>query len=459
MAPALSGPRKKSFYKLLWPYVGEIFLAIATAYLTTQMLAWAGDIPAGSVGVANQVINMFYLVFQIISNGAGIVMAQSIGAKTPGLKQKIATVSIFFAAILGLIGAIVIIFLGKPLLIAMNLEPIIVELGSEYMFYVGIFFFTQSISFAVSQMVYSFSETKTGLIGTIFSEIANLGLNAILIFGVPALGIPALGVVGAAIGTIVGRLIYFGFVMNFLFRKKHLVPDFKLLKPFPKDVAKKILFAGLPATGENITYTVAQLVILSFIGLIGTYAVIAKSYFDTIAVVTYMFANGLAGATAIYVGQDVGAGDYDQAKKTVAHSLFLSVITTVIPSFILIFTVTLIARFFTDDPQIIQTMGTIAIVDIFLEAGRAVSLIVGRSLKASGDAKFTLFTGIIVQWTFVVPLAYVLCFVVGWGMVGIWIAIAADECIRSFIMFLRWKSGRWQSKTIVKANIDTGSVL
>ncbi len=459
MAPALSGPRKKSFYKLLWPYLGEIFLAIATAYLTTQMLAWAGDIPAGSVGVANQVINMFYLVFQIISNGAGILMAQSIGAKTPGLKQKIATVSIFFAAILGLIGAIVIIFLGKPLLVAMNLDPEIVKLGSEYMFYVGIFFFTQSISFSVSQMVYSFSETKTGLIGTVFSEIANLGLNAILIFGVPALGIPALGVVGAAIGTIVGRLIYFGFVMNFLFRKKHLVPDFKLLKPFPKDVAKKILFAGLPATGENITYTVAQLVILSFIGLIGTYAVVAKSYFDTIAVITYMFANGLAGATAIYVGQDVGAGDYDQAKKTAAHSLFLSVITTVIPSFILIFVITFIGRFFTDDPQIIKTMGTIAIIDIFLEAGRSVSLIVGRSLKASGDAKFTLFTGIIVQWAFVVPLAYVLCFVAGWGMVGIWIAIAADECIRAFIMFLRWKSGRWQSKTIVKANIDTGSVL
>ena len=196
-----------------------------------------------------------------------------------------------------------------------------------------------------------------------------------------------------------------------------------------------------------------------FIGLIGTYAVVAKSYFDTIAVITYMFANGLAGATAIYVGQDVGAGDYDQAKKTAAHSLFLSVITTVIPSFILIFVITFIGRFFTDDPQIIKTMGTIAIIDIFLEAGRSVSLIVGRSLKASGDAKFTLFTGIIVQWAFVVPLAYVLCFVAGWGMVGIWIAIAADECIRAFIMFLRWKSGRGQSKTIVKANIDTGSVL
>ena len=137
MAPALTGPRRKSFYKLLWPYMGEIFLAVATAYITTQMLADAGDIPAGSVGVANQVINMFYLVFQIISNGAGIVMAQSIGARTPGLKQKIATVSIFFAAILGLVGAIVIIFLGKPLLIAINIDTPLVELGSQYIWHSG----------------------------------------------------------------------------------------------------------------------------------------------------------------------------------------------------------------------------------------------------------------------------------------------------------------------------------
>lgn len=459
MAPALTGPRKKAFYKLLWPYLGEILMAVATAYITTQMLSASGDIPAGSVGVANQVINMFYLVFQIISNGAGIVMAQSIGARTPGLKEKIATVSIFFAAIIGLIGAIVIIFLGRPLLVAMNLAPELVELGSEYMLYVGAFFFTQSISFAVSQMVYSFSETKTGMIGTFFAEAANLGLNAILIFGVPALGIPALGVVGAAIGTIVGRLIYFGFVMNFLFRKKHLVPNFKLLKPFPKDVAKKIFKAGLPATGENITYTVAQLVITSFIALVGTYAVIAKSYFDTIAVITYIFANGLAGATAIYVGQDVGAGDYDQAKKTAAHSLFLSVITTAIPSFILIFTIALLGSFFTDNEQILETMRMIAVIDLFLEIGRSVSLIVGRSLKAAGDAKFTLFTGLFVQWLLIVPLAYVLCFVADLGMLGIWIAIAADECVRAFIMFLRWRSGKWQSKTIVKANIDTASVL
>ncbi len=459
MAPALTGPRKKDFYKLLWPYAAEMLIAVITGYITTQMLAKAGDIPAGSVGVANQVINMFYLVFQIVSNGTGIVMAQAIGARTPGLKEKISTVSILFAAIIGLVGAIIIIFLGNPILVAMNLAPELVELGTKYMLYVGAFFFTQSISFAVMQMVYSYSETKTGMIATLFADITNIGLNAILIFGVPALGIPSLGVVGAAIGTIVGRLIYFGFVMDFLFRKKHLVPNFKLLKPFPKDVAKKILKAGIPATGENITYTVAQLVIISFIALVGTHAVIAKSYFEAVVVFTYMFANCLAGATAIYVGQDVGAGDYEQAKRTAAHSLFLSVITTMIPSFILIFTVTFFGRFFTHDPQILATMQIIAVVDIFLEAGRSVCLIIGRSLKASGDAKFTLFTGLIVQWTLVVPLAYVLCFVAGLGIAGIWIAIAADECIRAVILFLRWKSGRWQTKTIVKANIDTASVL
>jgi len=52
-----------------------------------------------------------------------------------------------------------------------------------------------------------------------------------------------------------------------------------------------------------------------------------------------------------------------------------------------------------------------------------------------------------------VPLAYILCFTLGWGIVGIWIATASDEFIRAIFMLFRWKSRRWETKTLVKAEI------
>jgi Na+-driven multidrug efflux pump len=77
-------------------------------------------------------------------------------------------------------------------------------------------------------------------------------------------------------------------------------------------------------------------------------------------------------------------------------------------------------------------------------------MIVGSSLKATGDARYPLYAALVVQWLAMIPAAYLLCFVAGLGLSGIWIAIAFDEVLRAGFLYARWRSGRWMRMALVR---------
>jgi len=106
-----------------------------------------------------------------------------------------------------------------------------------------------------------------------------------------------------------------------------------------------------------------------------------------------------------------------------------------------------LAELFTDNPMVLTMLVGIAVTDIYLEFGRVMNVVVNRAIKASGDARYPLISIIIVEWIFILPIAYVLGDWLELGLLGIWIALALDEMVRGINLYLRWKSKRWQIKS------------
>jgi Na+-driven multidrug efflux pump len=104
---------------------------------------------------------------------------------------------------------------------------------------------------------------------------------------------------------------------------------------------------------------------------------------------------------------------------------------------------------FTTNPEIIALAKWIVIVDIGVEMGRASGVVFSNSLKASGDVRFPVFLNVIVTWTMIVPLAYFLGIVLGFGLIGVWAAFAFDELLRGTLLFLRWRSRKWTTKAFI----------
>lgn len=114
---------------------------------------------------------------------------------------------------------------------------------------------------------------------------------------------------------------------------------------------------------------------------------------------------------------------------------------------------------FTSNTEVIEIAKGVFLVEIVLETARAVNMILVGSLNASGDVKFPLICSLIVLWVISLPFSYSLAIVLKFGLIGVWIAYAIDEALRSVLMIYRWHSGVWKTKSVVHPQETEPEVL
>ena len=448
MVPNLTRIQSTSFLKLSLPLILEVTFIIIVSNLVVWMLSAYADKVAGAIAIAGQINNMIFLSFSIVSMGTGILMAQSVGARSAHKKQEIFSVSLFFAVLFAIVGTTLYILFYKDIFAFYGLEPEVQAFAEQYGIILAPFFILNALFLIMNQTLYANGKTMEALISLVLCDTTILGLSYMLIFGVPLLSIPSFGVVGAATAIIGGRVVYFTMLSLFIHRRLDLKFKFPPMNPFRLKTTFLLFKVGAPATFENLSYTFFFILLTRRIAEIGTDAIVAKAYFDSLAMFTYFISAALANASAIHVGQLVGAGKYQEAESVIKFSLRLAFIATFIPSITLALIMRFIAPNYTDNLNIIALMISIASIDVFLEIGRVVNLVVNRAIKASGDARYPLISIIIIQWAFILPLLWIFVDYFQLGLVGVWIAMAIDELIRGVNLFLRWKSKRWQDKSL-----------
>ncbi|MGL5949070.1 MAG: MATE family efflux transporter, partial [Aeromonas sp.] len=144
-----------------------------------------------------------------------------------------------------------------------------------------------------------------------------------------------------------------------------------------------------------------------------------------------------------------GARQFERAYKQLLHSLKLGLIVTTLIAIAAAMNGERIISLFTADGDIIRQVAQLFMVSLILEPGRTFNLVVINALRATGDARFPLLVGVASMWGIAVPLAYFFGIMQGYGLVGIWLALACDEWVRGLAMFWRWRSRRWQNKVLV----------
>ena len=108
-----------------------------------------------------------------------------------------------------------------------------------------------------------------------------------------------------------------------------------------------------------------------------------------------------------------------------------------------------VMRFFTVNPDVLAVSMKICRCILILEVGRTFNIVIINSLHAAGDIKFPMIAGVGSIFCVAVLLSYLLGIKLGYGLLGVWIANAADEWTRGLIMMWRWKSRKWQNKGFV----------
>lgn len=442
------GNLSRQLTALAGPIFVETLLVMMLGAVDTFMLSRYSDNSVAAVGVVNQLMNLVFLLFEVISLGTSILCSQYIGA---GQREKVIQVvgtSLLFNFLFGILVSIALLFLAEDLLMLMGLRPDLMADGLPYMQIVGGFAFLQALSLSLSASLRSADKAKYPMYVAMVVNILNFIGNYALIFG--KFGMPALGVEGAAISTSFCRFVSVIILFVILF-KKH-IPSFpkELFTPFPWVELKNLLKIGIPSAGEHMSYSLSQIVITYFINIISNQALATRSYVTNIVMFTFIFALSIAQGGAILIGHLVGMQKI-QAAYTIGKrimrmgatmSVSLALLTALFGKQIL--------SLLTSDPWIIATGASILWIEVFLEHGRALNFFGVNALRSAGDIYFPVNVGIIVMWTVQVIGSYVLGISMGWGLVAMWAVFALDENIRGLIFVHRWNSFKWVGKGFLK---------
>lgn len=433
---------RKSLRQLFFPICLETLCFMLAGMVDTLMLSSLGDEAVGAVGTANTYISVFIMMFSIVSSGMIAVMTQYIGAGRPGVAYQARQFGLIFNGALGIILSLFLFFGGKVILDVMGIAEGLMDYANTYIKIVGGSVFLNALIPIFSYYVRAFGHTKQPMVATVIANIINLGLNALFLF------VFEWGVAGVALATVISRVFNLVVVMFFAFR---LVQVDKSDKIGTKLLIKQIVKVGLPSAAETALYNVAMTLMISFLNKMDKEGMnaSARSYTAQITNFSYCVGAALAQANAILTGWRIGAGDFDACDKGTRKAAGIGILVAAAVESLLALTAPLYMHIFTKNPEMVSLVTKLLWIDVFLEIGRVTNLVYGQALKTSGDALFPTILGAIFMFLCTVGGTYLFGIKLELLVVGAYIGLAADECCRAIGMFIRFKSGKWRTKSFI----------
>ena len=438
---------RKSLKQLAWPIFIELTLFMLMGMVDTFMLSAYSDSAVAAVGISNQVINLIAVMFNFVAAGTVILMSQNLGANHHQKACEVGIVSIGANLIIGVILSMVMVVCSKYILDFMNTPDEIMNTTVTYTKIVGSFLFLMAIQPVLSGILRSYGYTKQSMIITLIANIINIFGNALFIYGL--FGAPELGPIGVAISTVFSRFITVLLIAFIIVRKIDFSFSEQFFKRWPIQDIKNILKIGVPSALEQVAYSSSQVVILSFVSLLGTLAITTRVYTSNLSMFIYLFSLAIAQANQVLVGYFIGEEKNEEVYKQTFKTQGLAVAVSLTLSIVAYFGSDLLFGIFTNDPAILSLGKSLLLVNTVLEIGRASNLVLTNALKAAGDVNYPFIFGIVGMWLICIPVAYILGIHFNLGLVGIWIAFAVDECFRGLIFTFRFKSKKWTDKSFI----------
>ena len=432
--------------RLTGPIFIEMVLIILLGIVDTVMLSQCSDNTVAAVGVVVQLLNMIFLVFEATTAGTSVLCSQFLGARQMDNVFRAIGVSLAFNMMMGVIVSAALFFGAERILRLMELRPELMGDGVTYMRIVGGFAFFQAISLTLSSILRSAGMAYYPMQVTFLINIINIIRELYAHFRAFRLPRPW-GRRRGHLHVVQPRRSHVPAALHPVPQKLTFPPSF--LWPFPFGVLRKMLSIGLPSGGEQLSYSLSQVVITYFVNMLGNEALAARTYAVNIVTFSYVFAMSVGQGGGICIGHLIGKGHKNAALLLGRYCIRITLMISFSVALLSALLGKSVMGLLSDNPEVVSLTALILCIDVVLELGRAVNILCVNFLRATGDAVYPFIIGLIFMWGVATVGGYVLGVTLGFGLVGMWIAFTMDESIRAALFWRRWQSRRWMGKSIV----------
>jgi putative MATE family efflux protein len=443
----------RAMYKKVIKLAGPAI--ISTLLLTLQMIVdtiMLGRYPPAEVsltalGLGSILYFMFFPVVMGLSTGNIAIIARRWGEKRYGEACRVATDSLTLLILLSIPMALLGFFAGPYIIILLGAKGMVITETTKYILAVFTFYPFNVFMLTYSGMLVGAGDTKRPMYVNMFTNGYNIVMNYLLIFG--AFGFPELGVLGAGIATGTSYLLGAGLYVVLQLNKKLCInPVYKLKLKLRWKTIKKMFDIGIPAGIDMGMWTISSIFVTPMILYFGTVGYSAYQIGLRAESIAYMPGVGFGVAATTLAGQYLGAKKPELASKAVLTATKLVMVVMGVMGLVLIIFPELIARVFTGEQEVID----IAVIYLFLmgfsEPALGAIFTLTGGMRGAGYTKIPLlvnFSGLIVLR---ISLLYLLAYILGWGLLGIWVGMIIEMFIRVTLFYIVFQRGAWK-KTVV----------
>lgn len=433
----------KQLAKLLLPLLVEQTLSIFVGMADTVMVSSLGDAAISGVSLVDMVCNVLISLFAALATGGAVVASQLLGANRRGEACRVSNQLVLVVLGVSLVIMVPMMAFRAQIFGALfgGVEQAVWDNAMTYLWITAMSYPFIAVYNAGAALYRSMNRSGMTMLVSVLVNVINVGGNALCIFGL------GMGVEGVAIPTLLSRATG-ALCMLLLLRNTHLQvhllhgqwkPDLKMMK--------EILRIGVPSGVENSLFQLGRVLVVQVIARFGTVQTAANAVANVMDTMGCLPGQTINLAIISVVGQCVGAGDFGQARHYTKKLIAWAYVATICLNATLLLSLDAVLPIFDASSEALE----LARILIFIHDGMAMlmwpaAFTLPNALRAASDVRYTMVVALASMALFRIAFSYILGIGLGWGAIGVWVAMIIDWMCRIVFYVARYRSGKWEEK-------------
>ncbi len=435
---------QKKFYSKMWyfalPVTLQLLITSGLNMVDSLMVGGLGVEAIAAVGIANKYSQFLIIILQGFTSGATIFSAQYWGRKDLiGVRRTLMLV-MKSVTIFAMLFSLLTVFYTEGVLSIFTKDEVVIREASAYLRIIGLSYFFTGWSMLFNVTLKTMGIIHKPTVFSIITLILNTFFNWILIYG--PFGLPSYGIAGAAMATLLARLVQTLLLLYLLYENRLIGRSAPKIKPdvhFPARYFK----LTLPSIFNHLTWTMGDLTLFWIYTRVGTQQTAAVTLVDPLVFIFISAYTGLSDASSVMIGQALGKGSFVKAKDYARRFLRLTLQLSAFTSILIILFSPVLLTLYNITTEVEDLAKNLLIAFALLSAFKHYNYInnVGI-LRVGGDTTFVMWLDTLSVWAYSIPLAFFLQRS-GVAFPILYFAANSHDIIRAIIGHRRTASGKW----------------
>ena len=431
----------RKIFSMLMPLILDSFFVMAIGMLTTAMISSSSQESVSAVSLVGPVNMMMYAVYNAISAGGTVIVAQYKGRGETEKVKEVAGQLMIATPLSAILVSIVLITFANPIVhfLFHGVEEAVMQKTEQYLIGLvisSVFLAVYMGGFAVFR---GLGETKTCLRLTILINLLHFLCSFLFI------NIMHLDIIGSVLALNVARFVGGAAAVWMLLSRRSVLRVEKrhlLRVDFP--VLKSIFRIGIPFGMEQVFINGGSMLVQMYVAKLGTFSVAANAIGNSIFALVQSAPSAVATLAVTVIGQCYGAGDKALSRRYGKSMVRLSVVLVLLSMGCLLPFLPQMMYMYKAPPEtekIIYSVLFIAFVS--MPFVWPVSFVMPNVMRAAGDAQFSSYFSLITMWVVRVVLGYIFAVTLHMGLPGAWLSMVVEWAVRSLVFWIRYRSDVW----------------